>query len=193
MRRARGVAPVAAIALLAGGCTQIDNLLASVPIFSFLRESPSFDPYEAPRPAPPNAVPFASPVGQSEPAIAIAPGGLEAFAASPYGRNPMARDDTAALRLGQLMFDRHCAVCHGVQGLGDGPIIGQGKYPPVARNLTLPPAVALSDGMIYGIIRVGRGLMPGYGPRTNVTERWAIVNYVRQLQQSAGAAPPGTR
>ena len=31
--------------------------------------------------------------------------------------------------------------------------------------------------------------MPAYGPRTTVTERWAIVNYVRQLQGAPAAAP----
>ena len=190
MSRARRMAAIAATTLLAGGCTQIDNMLAAVPIFAFLREAPSLDPYEAPRPAPANAIPFQSPVGQSEPLIALTPTGLADFAASEYGRNPLAPGDTAALRLGQLMYDRYCTVCHGPQGLADGPIVGQGKYPPIARNLTLPAAVGLSDGMLYAIIRGGRGLMPAYGPRTNVTERWAIVNHVRQLQQSAGAAPP---
>jgi mono/diheme cytochrome c family protein len=80
-------------------------------------------------------------------------------------------------------------VCHGPQGQGDGTIVGQDRYPALAPNLTLPASVARTDGYIYAIIRVGRGIMPAYGPRTSHLERWAIVNYVRQLQQSAGAAP----
>ena len=38
-------------------CTQIDNALASVPVFAFLREAPSIDPYEMPRMPPPGAIP----------------------------------------------------------------------------------------------------------------------------------------
>jgi mono/diheme cytochrome c family protein len=56
-------------------------------------------------------------------------------------------------------------------------------------NLTLPVTVARSDGYIYAIIRAGRGLMPAYGPRMSHLERWATVNYLRQLQRSAGAQP----
>jgi mono/diheme cytochrome c family protein len=191
MRRRLDLALVAATTLLASGCTQIDNLLASVPIFAFLRESPSFDPYEAPRPAPIGSVPFSSPAGESQPLIPLTPTGLAEFAAGPHGQDPLPPGDTAVLRLGQVMFDRYCVVCHGPQGQADGTILGEGKYPaPLTRNLTAPAAVGLADGMIYGIIRNGRGLMPAYGPRTNVTERWAIVRYVRSLQQSAGGAPP---
>src|SRR5690606_11466340 len=144
-------------ALATGACTQIDNMLASVPVFAFLREAPSFDPYEAPRPAPPNAVPFLTPNGAVEPPIALTPTGLDEFAASPYGRNPLPTD-SATLALGQEMYDRYCAVCHGPQGHGDGTIVGQGKYPQLVPNLTLPTTVARADGYIYGVIRVGRGL-----------------------------------
>jgi len=87
------------------------------------------------------------------------------------------------------MYERHCSVCHGPQGNGDGPIIGPGKFP-FAPNLHLPITVNRTDGYLYGIIAVGRGLMPAYGPRMTPAERWATVNYLRQLQSSAGAAAP---
>jgi hypothetical protein len=54
-----------------------------------------------------------------------------------------------------------------------------------------------TDGYIYGMIRVGRGLMPPYGHQVAHFDRWNIVNYVRQLQRNAGtpgmpaAATPG--
>jgi mono/diheme cytochrome c family protein len=188
MSRPSALALVAAATLFTGGCTVIDNMIASVPIFTHLRESPSFDPYEAPRPAPPFSVPFSTPAGEVEPLIAMTPTGLDEFAASTFGQNPLA-GDTATLALGQLMYDRYCSVCHGPQGRGDGSIVGPNRYPPLAPNLTLPATAARSDGYIYGVIRAGRGLMPAYGPRTNVTERWAIVNYVRRLQQTPGAPP----
>jgi mono/diheme cytochrome c family protein len=191
---------VALVALPCAGCTPLDNALAAVPFLAFMRNAPSFDPYEATRPAPAGAVSFQSPVGEVMPPIAsVALGpemratdaGLREFAAGPYGRNPFRTDEL--MGLGQDRYDRHCAVCHGNQGLADGPVVartGEDKYPPIARNLTLPPAVELPDGYIYGVIRAGRGLMPAYGSRTTHRERWAIVEYVRQLQRQAGATPP---
>lgn len=177
---------------LTSGCTALDNTLASVPFFRFLRDAPFFDPYEAPRPAPEFSVPFITPAGEVVPPITANETGLNAFAATEWGSNPLNPADTAVQTLGRKMYDRFCLVCHGAQGLGDGPIIGEGKYPPIAPNLTLPATVNRADGYIYALIRVGRGLMPAYGQRLTHEERWAIVTHVRALQAAAGAAPTQT-
>jgi len=189
----RGVLLTAALALLGSGCTALDDALASVPVFAFLREAPFFDPYEAPRPAPEFSVPYDSPVGMDVPPIEASENGLNAFAATPWGVNPLDPADTAVQALGRKMFDRYCLVCHGADGKGNGPITGENKYPPIAPDLTLPITVARPDGYIYGMIRVARsGLMPAYGQRLNHRERWAIVSYVRALQaaDNASAAAP---
>lgn len=185
-RRRGRLAVVALVAMTSGGCTALDNLLASVPIFAFLREAPFFDPYEAPRPAPLNAVPFASPGGPPEPAVQPTQVSLQAFAASRYGENPLQPGE--AVDLGQVMYDRYCFVCHGAQGEGNGPVVGAGKLNP-APAIRTGPAVGYPDGYIYALIKAGRTLMPAYGGRTTPHERWAIVNYVRQLQAAAGVAP----
>ena len=169
------------------GCTQIDNALAAVPVFAFLRESPSFDPYEHPLPSPPGSIPFESPNGPVLPPLEANEQALNEFAAGPHGRNPLAADDQAALALGQVMYDRHCAVCHGSQGGGDGPMSGPGRFP-IIPPLVSGEAINRSDGYLYAIIRAGRGLMPAYGARMTHIERWSVVNYVNQLQANAGAA-----
>ena len=187
----RTVLPTVVAAIMLSGCTQFENAMASIPVFSFLREAPFFDPYEAPRPAPPNSVPFASPAGDVPGPIVstalVTDAGLTAFGATV--QNPLAANDTAALSRGKVMFDRHCMVCHGPQASGGGPIVGPGKFPPLVPNLMLPQTVNRSDGYLYGIIAAGRGLMPAYGPRMNHLERWATVNYLRQLQRGGAAAP----
>jgi mono/diheme cytochrome c family protein len=188
---ANALAVALAVALASAGCTQFENAMASVPVFSFLRNAPFFDPYEAPRPAPPNSVPFLSPAGDVPGPIVttalVTDAGLIAF--GERTPNPLPMSDTAALSYGKVMFDRHCSVCHGPQGSGGGTIVGPGKFPPIVPNLMLSKAVALSDGYIYGIIAAGRGLMPAYGARMNHMERWATVNYLRQLQRTGAVAP----
>ena len=47
--------------------------------------------------------------------------------------------------------------------------------------------MARTDGYIFGIMTVGRGLMPEYGSKIPAPERWYVVNYLRTLQRSAGA------
>ena len=88
-----------------------------------------------------------------------------------------------ALR-GRLIFEEYCAVCHGVQGKGDGTVAGRFGYIP---DLTQDMTRQRSDGYLYAIIRHGRGIMPRYGDKIrDVRDRWAVVQYVRTLQ-GAGA------
>jgi hypothetical protein len=44
---------------------------------------------------------------------------------------------------------------------------------------------------MYGMIRVGRGLMPDYGYRVTEFDRWRIVNYIRTLQAQFDAGQAG--
>ncbi|CAN5888167.1 cytochrome c [soil metagenome] len=186
----RTLVGIALLSVVAGsGCTRIDDALASVPVFAFMRNSPSFDPYEHPLPPPPGSVPFQSPNGPVLPPLEASEQALNEWAAGPWGQNPLSADDATALALGRVMYDRHCAVCHGAQARGDGPLVGQGKFP-LMPSLIVPPATERADGYVYGVIRAGRGLMPAYGARMTHTERWAIVTYVNSLQTAAGAAPP---
>lgn len=191
LRRHAGRALALALLAASAGCTRIDNALASLPFFAFMREAPSIDPYEMPRPSPPGAVPFESPMGAAEPAVPAGPQGLEQFAAW-VGENPYPAEPRGLAR-GKAVYDRNCAVCHGVTGDGKGPVIGAGKFP-FAPALLIPPATDRSDAYMYAVIRAGRGLMPQYGDRIPVADRWLVVNYVRYLQQKlpAGTAPDTT-
>lgn len=180
------LALAATLALTTTGCTALDNFLASIPLFSFLRESPAFDPYEAPRPPVPGTVPYEAPSAPMPP-LEPSETALIAFGATVTNPVPVTEETVAQ---GQVLYVRFCAVCHGATGRGDGPVIGPGKIP-FAPDLTLPVTVQRSDGYLYGIVRVGRGLMPPYGGRIPSRERWLVVNYVRQLQRTQAAGGQG--
>lgn len=191
-RRLVRLVAVAAVALSAGACTALDDILASIPVFSTLRTAPSFAPYTAPRNPPANAVAFKAPFGApGEGPITPTDAGLRAFGDTAKNPFPMSEEVLAA---GATAYRTHCYVCHGAEGRGDGPVTGPDRFP-MRQSLVEPLTAGRSDGYIYGIIRVGRsGLMPPYGARIPHDERWFIVNYVRYLQQqargAAGAAQP---
>lgn len=191
-RRSRsrlGLAVLALAALGTGGCTEIENAMASVPFLNFMHEAPFFDPYEAPRPAPANAVPIESPAGEWEPTIPtpVTEAALQEFAAT--RTNPLSADSLVLAR-GAWVFETYCAVCHGANGEGNGPVVGPGKFP-LGPDLRIPTTQARSDGYIYAIVKAGRGLMPSYR-RIPPADRWALVTYVRQLQgQGATMTQPG--
>lgn len=97
--------------------------------------------------------------------------------------NPVAADAISMTR-GRLLYERNCALCHGLTGKGDGPIAAY--FRPDARmpaNLTEPRLAQQSDGALYITIAQGYGQMPGLGENLNVRERWDVVNYVRSFSQ----------
>ena len=171
------------------GCTKIENTLAKVNFLAFMHQSPSVDPYEMPRPAPVGSVPSNSPHGDAPYASGNTQPQLLELASR--ARSPLQPGDTAALAHGQVLFARHCAVCHGPQGRGDGTILGPGRFP-FAPSLVTPVVAGYSDSYIYAVLRQGRGLMPAYGPRMTETERWQVVSYVRTLGAAGAQAPAQT-
>lgn len=186
----RSIIVVIALATLGlGGCTEIERAMASLDVLNFMHEAPFFDPYEAPREAPPLSIPLVSPGEKWEPAVERTEAALRAWGDTLT--NPLAMDERT-LSAGARTYQTYCAVCHGVSGEGNGPLVGEGKMP-FATNLLLPTTQARSDGYIYALMRVGRGLMPSY-QRVRPSERWAVVNYIRYLQdggEPVSVALPG--
>lgn len=200
--RARaGVALVVAL-LAASACSPVDDFM----VFLFgrsMRSSVSFDPYENPRQPAPNAVPFASsnypsgpgvvnlgePEGLDAGVVPLTPADMGAPGSERVNaiENPVPAD-SASLARGRVVYDRMCAVCHGVDGYSGGAPMVQ-EIPQMqlmtAFNLADGNSVDYTDGYLYGMIRVGRALMPAYGHRITHFDRWHVVNYVRELQRRA--------
>jgi mono/diheme cytochrome c family protein len=113
---------------------------------------------------------------------------------------PQVTLDMALLKRGQERYNIYCAVCHGQDGYGNGPINAraverqEAKWVPAA-NLHNDSVRSRQDGHIFNTITNGIRNMAGYGAQIPPTDRWAIVAYVRalQLSQNAPAAdvPPG--
>ena len=197
------------------GCIPMDNALQAI-FGRSMQDQASFDPYENPRAPPEGVVSFASGnhpgapgevnVGQPEGtpedtpemsaismAQALAGGGPVNELENPVPRN------AESLERGRVVYNRMCAICHGPQGNpADAPILD--RLPAmVAFPLAAGGALLRTDGYIYGMITVGRGIMPAYGHQIAHYDRWHVVNYVRQLQgqvpeggaASAGAPPGG--
>lgn len=204
MRMSRMLASALVVVAVAG-CKPLDDTMVAI-FGRSMRSSRAFDPYENVRPAPQGSISFSSSNFPADPR-AVNVGEPEGTDVVPFTQadmvpigtgnavvqslvNPFAMSDTAALARGKVLFNRHCAVCHSPQGVGAmAPIAA--KHPTVAAyNLSGPIVAGYTDQYIYGMIRVGRGLMPSYGFRIPHYDRWRIVDYVRQLEIEAGNLPP---
>jgi len=88
-----------------------------------------------------------------------------------------------SLERGRDRYNIFCALCHGAQGAGDGPIDSvMGGFLP---SLVTEQVRRYTDGYIFAVIVNGRGLMGRYRHRVLGDDRWHIVNYIRLLQGTA--------
>lgn len=85
---------------------------------------------------------------------------------------------------GKDRYEVYCTPCHGLTGAGNG-IIMEGNYGYVPAPSYHEQRVRnLSDGEIYSAIANGVRTMPNYATQIKVKDRWAIVAYIRALQES---------
>lgn len=176
------LALAAAISVLAGGCSRDswqrspgpDEAIGMVPWFAQMKKSPAIQPYKMLREPPEGAVP----IGGVEPPLPVIPANFDAIDRLVNPTQPTEE----SLTTGKNYFDIYCLPCHGEAGAGDGPVNAKLF---IAPNLLLDRAQNLSDGMIYSIIRHGRGAMRSYAEGVRGVNRWHVVNYVRQLQRAA--------
>ena len=86
---------------------------------------------------------------------------------------------------GKEIFEKYCFYCHGMKGLGDGPItIGLEVSPPsyIRENGIL----YMTDEEIFETITYGRKThsslyMPPWGPNLSEIDRISVIAYIKKL------------
>jgi mono/diheme cytochrome c family protein len=106
--------------------------------------------------------------------------------------------DAAVLARGRAIYTAKCALCHGDQGAGDGP---------VAKALPLKPASFKDTAMVaemsdsFWFWRVSEGaavepyrsagsVMPAWKDELSVDDRWAVIAYQHSLSGHRGPHVP---
>ncbi len=118
---------------------------------------------------------------QALPAGVVAQGDLDR---AEQATNPP-KVDAQLLARGRQRYDIYCSPCHSLSGDGDGMIVRRGfPAPPSYHSARLRAATAQH---FFDVISNGYGVMYSYGARVEPRDRWAIVAYIRALQQSRNA------
>lgn len=134
---------------------------------SFMEIQPSSRQMENPLPVPERSIPVEGP-------IAIPGMGAP--------ENPTPADEASIAR-GRELFSIHCAMCHGPQADGIGPVAPFLANKPA--NLASPVVQSKSDGSMFLTITNGvEGKMPALNENLTVPERWDVVNFLRTLKPS---------
>jgi len=80
---------------------------------------------------------------------------------------------------GEWVYRNYCQVCHGMTGLGDGPVTKRGVPPP--PSLLSDKVKNMKDGQLYFIISNGRGNMPPYQSQVQREDRWNVIHFIRTM------------
>ncbi len=106
-----------------------------------------------------------------------------------------ARETPDLLARGQEQFTIYCTPCHGPIGYGDGPVNQRALAvmgdPARSKGTTWVEPKSIHDadiiaqpvGQLFNTITNGVRTMGSYKSRISVRDRWAIVAYMRELQQ----------
>ena len=97
-------------------------------------------------------------------------------------QNPFT-DTLEVLARGAEVFRIYCSVCHGLDGLGRGPVVLRGLPPPT--SLLGVSAMEMKDGRMFHVVTLGRNNMASYAAQVSAEDRWRVIRYVRKLQEGA--------
>lgn len=98
--------------------------------------------------------------------------------------------NAALVERGRQRYSIYCQPCHDARGDGKGILFQRGNVP--TASFHQEKILKYPDGQIFDVITNGQGLMSGYKWPIPPADRWAIISYVRQLEQKrlASAAAP---
>lgn len=98
----------------------------------------------------------------------------------PVAALPVAVDAELIARGGER-YGIYCAPCHGERADGKGMLYRRSQV--TSADLLAEKTRTMPDGQLFETVTQGFGLMPGYRSQIPAHDRWAIVAYVRHLQQ----------
>ncbi|WP_177224137.1 c-type cytochrome [Thermoflavifilum thermophilum] len=105
-----------------------------------------------------------------------------AYAVSGQVKNPLPVITQATLEEGQRLFNIYCAICHGEQLDGQGPLYKSGKFPVQPANFHLPQYLNMPEGTMFYSVTYGKNLMGSYASQLSERQRWEVIAYIKSVQ-----------
>jgi mono/diheme cytochrome c family protein len=100
----------------------------------------------------------------------------------------------ASINTGRAVYGKQCRHCHGLRGLGDGPLAPKNPKPSNLTDATWDHGN--SDGEIFTLIKNGapapNSEMKGMKGTLADKDIWNVVNFLRTIGPKPGAAAAGT-
>ena len=108
--------------------------------------------------------------------------------------NPFTSMTDTQVKEAERQYLINCAICHGPNLDGNGPLYngGNGPYPAAPKNLIGDPVVSvMPEGQIFYSVTYGKGQMGPYASNLRTDQRWMVVHYVKMKQLAAKSGGDG--
>jgi mono/diheme cytochrome c family protein len=103
--------------------------------------------------------------------------------------NPLGNRALTTLEFKEIsrLYQIQCAICHGAQHDGNGPLYKAGKLAgqPAQLNGSNPKYNDMTEGMMYYSITYGKNSMGGYSSQLTKQQRWLMTKYIKEIQAKA--------
>jgi len=88
-----------------------------------------------------------------------------------------------SIQRGKEIYEKKCALCHGVDGGGEGPASAGLNPKPTSFKGLHGHGGQFSDGEHFWKITTGKGGMPSFDKDLTVEERWYVINYINTFMK----------
>jgi mono/diheme cytochrome c family protein len=93
-------------------------------------------------------------------------------------KNPIPLTEKA-LATGKRLYNINCAPCHGLDGVGKGPVAAKVAGIPSYKSARI---LNLTDGGAYHTITYGLNNMGSYASVLTPQQRWEVIHYINYLK-----------
>ncbi len=105
--------------------------------------------------------------------------------------SPLPALNASQMKEAERLFLVNCAICHGTNLNGNGPLYKDGNGPYPAKPAALvgdPKYAAMPEGQMFYSVTYGKNLMGSYASQLNRDQRWMVIHYIKSKQAAAATS-----
>ena len=96
------------------------------------------------------------------------------------------RFNAAEMKEGGRLFNIYCAICHGPNLDGQGPLFASGKFASMPANFKDGKYLHMPVGQMYAAVKYGKNMMGSYASQLDQKQRWMVIAYIKKTQAGNG-------
>jgi cytochrome c2 len=96
------------------------------------------------------------------------------------------RFNAEEMKEGGRLFNIYCAICHGPNLDGQGPLFASGKFASMPANFKDGKYLHMPVGQMFAAAKYGKNMMGSYAAQLDEKQRWMVIAYIKKVQSENG-------